>query len=109
MKTSEGINFWAFVENPTELKDNVSLCNGKTVKEWLTMKFSSRVNFGVDDLTHGFYKIGGWAFDLRPFMKKYIYTSYGSVFTGYAPNVKSLRKVNYLNRQERVALAPKVF
>ena len=109
MKTSEGISFWAFVDSPAELKPTVSLCNGKTVKEWLDEKFSSVANFGIDHLTHGFYKIDGWCFDLRPFMKKYIYTSYGSIFTGYAPNVKSLRKVNCLNRQQRVALAPKGF
>ena len=60
MKTTEGISFWAFVDSPAETKSTVSLCNGKTVKEWLDMKFSSGANFGVDNLTHGFYKIGGW-------------------------------------------------
>lgn len=109
MKTSEGITFWKFVENPVELNDNVSLCDGKTVKEWLDMKFSSCANFGAYNLTHGFYKIGGWCFDLRPFMKKYIYTSCGSIFSGYAPSVRGLRKAHHLNRQERVALAPKGF
>lgn len=109
MKTSEGISFWAFVENPAETKSTVSLCGGKTVKEWLDAKFSNIVNFGADHLLHGFYKYGGWCFDLRPFMKKYIYTSCGSIFSDYAPSVKALRKIKSLNRQERVALAPKGF
>lgn len=109
MKTTENINFWAFVQHPADLKGGISLCNGKSVKEWLNSKFSSRTNFGVDNLRHGFYKEGGWCFDLRPFMKKYIYTSYGSIYTCYAPNVRGLRQINCLKRCERVALAPKGF
>ena len=109
MKTTENIEFWAFVSEPRELKETVSLCNGKTVKEWLNMKFDNHYHFGIDNLQHGFYKEGGWCFDLRPFMKKYIYTFYDSVYVGYAPNVKGLRSANHLRKCEKVALAPKGF
>lgn len=109
MKTTENIEFWAFVDEPAELSDSVSLCKGKSVKEWLEMKFSSGCSFGIDNLKSGFYKIGGWCFDLRPFMKKYIFTDYGSIRRAYAPSVKGLRSANYLRRSERVSLAPKGF
>ena len=109
MKTSEGIEFWAFVSEPRKLADKVSLCNGKSIKEWLSMKFDNGYHFGIDNLRQGFYKEGGWCFDLRPFMNKYIYTNCGSVYVGFAPSVKGLRSANCLNRNERVALAPKGF
>ena len=109
MKTTENIEFWAFVKNPVELKTPVSLCDGKTVKEWLKEKFSSIANFGVDNLQCGFFRIGGWCFDLRPFMNRYIYTSYGSIFVCYAPSVKGLRETKALRRCERVTLAPEGF
>lgn len=109
METSEGIVFWAFVESPAELKDEVSLCNGKTVKEWLNEKFDGGYHFGTDNLLHGFYKAGGWCFDLTPFMKKYIFTDEDFIRTAYAPSVRGLRKAACLKRCERVALAPKGF
>lgn len=110
MKTIEGIEFWAFVSKPCgDLKENGSLCGGKSVKEWLAEKFSGGYNFGVDNLRHGFYKIGGWCFDLRPFMKKYIYTYYDSIYTSYAPSIKGIRNALHLRRVEKVALAPKGF
>lgn len=109
METLEGITFWAFVSKPVELKDEVSICNGKTVKEWLNEKFDDGYHFGTDNLLHGFYKVGGWCFDLTPFMKKYIFTYGDSIRTAYAPSVKGLRKATHLRRCERVSLAPKGF
>ena len=109
MKTTENIEFWPFVSEPRELSETVSLCGGKSVKEWLSMKFDNGYHFGIDNLRQGFYREGGWCFDLRPFMKKYIYTYFGAVYIGYAPNVKGLRCANHLKRNERVALAPKNF
>lgn len=113
MKTIEGVEFWAFVSNPCELKgnltDGIKLCDGKSVKRWLAEKFRSGFNFGIDNLKHGFYKIGGWCFDLRPFMKKYIYTYYDSIYTSYAPSIKGVRTAFNLRRVEKVAIAPKGF
>lgn len=110
MKTTEGIEFWAFVSDPKDLgTDTPTLCNGLSVKEWLDKKFSSRCNFGTDNLVNGFYKEGGWCFDLKPYMKKYIYTCYGNIYSAYAPSVKALRTVRSIKRFEKVALAPKGF
>lgn len=110
MKTTEGIEYWAFVPTPKDLGPNTpTLCNGLSIKEWLDKKFSSRCNFGIDNLSKGFYHEGGWCFDLRPYMKKYIYTYYENIYSAYAPNVKGLRKVQGLKQFERVALAPKGF
>lgn len=109
MKTTEGIQYWAFVDNPRTLSENPSLCGGLSIKEWLDRRFSSTCSFGLDNLRNGFYKLGGWCFDLRPFMKKYIYTYYDSIHSAYAPNVKGLRSAHNLRRSEKVALAPKGF
>ena len=49
MKTTENIEFWAFVSEPRKLEDSVSLCNGKSVKEWLDKKFGGGYNFGLDN------------------------------------------------------------
>lgn len=109
MLTTEGIFYRAFVAKPAELKDNVSLCNGKSVKDWLKEKFDGGYHFGTDNLLHGIYRVGGWEFNLRPFMKKYIFTDYDSIRVCYAPSVAGLRRVCCLRRGERVALAPKGF
>ena len=107
-KTIEGVEFWAFVENPAEMVENPALCQEKTVKEWLKVKFNG--GFSCNELVKdGFYKYLGWCFNLRPYLKKYIYTSYGSIYTAWAPSVALLRSAVGLSRSERVALAPKGF
>ena len=109
-KTTEGIEFVAFVDEPAEFKSCTrTLCIGETVQDWLKKKYSSRCNFGMDSLPHGYYKEGGWKFDLRPFMRKYIYTDCGSIYSAWAPNVTCLRSGMGLSRNEHVALAPDGF
>lgn len=107
-KTVEGVRFWAFVENPAEMVENPALCHGKTVKEWLNDAFKDCFK-NNNLIRYGCYKIFGWCFDLRPYLKKYIYTCCGSIYTAWAPSVALLRSVRCLSRSERVALAPKGF
>lgn len=107
-KTVEGIEFWAFVESPADMKENYSLCNGENIKEWLNSMYQGSFNrYYLRE--EGFYRIRGWCFDLRPYLKKYVYTCYGSIYTAWAPSVALLRSVLGLSRSERVALAPKGF
>ena len=108
-QTSEGVNFWAFVAEPAATVDHPSICNGKSIKDWLESKYKSSCAFGIDNLTNGVYKLGGWCFDFRPYMKKYIYKSECGIYTAYAPSVKGLRSALSLGRKVPVALAPKGF
>lgn len=114
MKRAAGkisISCRAFVESPAAFPSGLieGLQDSKSVKEWLCSKYSSPFSFGVDSLKRGFYRLGGWSFDFRPFLKKYIYTDCGSIHTCYAPNIKAVRKANSLRRAERVAAAPEGF
>lgn len=109
MKTTEGIVFRAFVQYPGKLKESTTLCEGKSVKSWLKEKYNT-ASFGLDNLLHdGKFKCMGWEFDLRPHLKKYIYTFYGSIYSAWAPDVASLRKAKGLRRFEKVALSPAGF
>ena len=106
-KTIEGINFWAFVNDPAPLPENVSICNGEDIKKWLESKYNS----GPDALVRtGLYKKGGWEFNFRPYLNKYIYKyPDGGIFIGFAPSVKALRNALYLKPNVKVANCPKNF
>ena len=43
-------------------------------------------------LTTGFYKSAGYMYNLKPFMKRYLYKQYDSWYEVYAPNKTLLRK-----------------
>lgn len=110
MKTIEGIEFWSFVSKPAEISENPRFCNGMTVKEWIDNQYSGGYHSSIVSLQkEGCARAGGWCFDLKPWLKKYIYTFYGSIYSAYAPSVKALRKSLALRRVEHVALAPEGF
>ena len=48
-----------------------------------------------DVLYSGIYKLMGYRYDLRPFLKLFLYKQYGSWSEGYAPNKTTLRKSVY--------------
>ena len=57
---------------------------------------SSRFAFGVDEVTrHGKYKYMGWAYDLRPLLKRFVYKQHGQWSEIYALNKTNLRKLVY--------------
>jgi len=43
----------------------------------------------------GHYRLMGYSFDFRPFLKKYLYKQYGQWHEAYAPNKTTLRQVTY--------------
>ena len=58
----------------------------------------------------GIYRYGGWAFDLRPFMKKYMYRDCDDrIQEAWAPNIKVLRKAAYIPRYTKVVPVPEGF
>ena len=44
-------------------------------------------------IRYGFYKLMGYKYDFKPFLKLYLYKQYGSWSEAYAPNKTMLRSV----------------
>lgn len=119
MRNIENIECWKFSKTDAEPKEILWHCKNLEKKEWekltpskwLEMKFSKQFSFGTDELTrNGFYKLQGYNYNFRPYLKKYIVkTDYDGIFIRYAPNVSLLRTANGFNRNCKVALAPKNF
>jgi len=64
-------------------------------KEWLKrcyVRFYTNIENVVN---YGTYKNMGYAYDLKPYLKKYLYKLHGRWHEAYAPNKTSLRKMVY--------------
>ena len=112
LMTADGVRYWCFVDHePLHFIGNPQLFCGKTAGQWLSERYSDRCSYGVHDLMdRGIYRYGGWAFDLRPFMKKYMYRDYdGRILEAWAPNKTLLRKAAYLRRNTKVVPVPEGF
>lgn len=46
-------------------------------------------------IRYGYYKLMGYRYDFKPFLKKYLYKQYGEWHEAFAPNKTILRKVKY--------------
>ena len=89
----ENVSSFIFSETATKHKPTFSVI---TVEEFLKLNYISFQNFGNDNLRkEGIYKLNGWAFDFRPFMKRYLVNQYGQWQEYYAPNKSLLRKSTY--------------
>lgn len=44
-------------------------------------------------IRYGYYKLRGYRYDFKPFLKKYLYSQYGNWVEVYAPNKTLLRQV----------------
>lgn len=57
-------------------------------------KLTTRYNFGSDEIMrHGQYKEMGFIYDLRPYLRHFVYKQYGSWQECYALNRGNLRKL----------------
>lgn len=85
----ETVECFAFVENPTETKPKIG-----NPQEFIAKKFSARFGFGSSDMSRlGVYREGGWQFDFRPLLTKYVVKDYYSGLAEYyAPNKTTLRR-----------------
>lgn len=66
----------------------------------LTVDFLQRayVRFYTNNdnlIRYGVYKLMGYRYDFKPYLKKYLYKQYGEWREAYAPNKTLLRKVIY--------------
>lgn len=64
--------------------------------EFIKKVYSSPYYTNADNiLRHGNYKLSGYLYDFKPYLKKYLYKQYGQWSEIYAPNKTSVRKVIY--------------
>jgi len=89
----ENVSSFIFSETATEQKPTFSV---RTAEEFLKLNYINSHNFGNDNLRkEGTYMISGWAFNFRPFLKRYLVKQYGQWQEYYAPNKSLLRKSTY--------------
>jgi hypothetical protein len=70
--------------------------------DFLKEKYSYRFSFGLNSLqANGFFKLNGWAYDFRPFLKLYVVKQYDHWQEFFAPNKTLLRK-SLFGRIQRV-------
>lgn len=61
---------------------------------FLKRVLNSPFNFGANNImSHGVYKEKGWAYNLRAYLKKYVYKQHGQWYESYAINKGNLRKL----------------
>jgi len=89
------MNAYRFNKTKTNI-NQPDILNGKTEKEFLKEKFQSGCMFGIDNLMHsGSYRIHGWQFNFKPFLKLYWYQTESGIYSVYAPNKTALRTIVY--------------
>lgn len=94
MSTSTTIS--AFKFSSTATSDQPNILQNKSAEQFIKEKYQNQFNFGTNNLIKtGFYKIMGWRFDFRPFLKKFLYKQYGQWTEIYAPNKTAVRTVTY--------------
>ena len=87
----ETVTGWKFSTTATENRPSL-LGNYKTVAEFLASKFTRGSIFGLDNLqSYGMYKIMGWQFDFRPFLRRFVVEQHGHWQAYYATNKTALR------------------
>ena len=85
------VNAWVFSETAEEKPK----LKGKSEEDFLINLYSNKFNFGFMNLKEtGIYRLMGWAFDFKPFLKKYVYKTraYG-LEEGYFLNKSDLRRL----------------
>lgn len=75
-----------------EAGNKITIADGKT---FLCDLYSgSRFAFGlVGVIDTGIYNQHGWAYDLRPYLKRFWFSQYGMLYSAYAPSKSMLRHV----------------
>ena len=88
----ESVEFWKFSETATDKH----IMKIDDPKEFLKTSYASPHSFGVINLKEsGIYRLMGWAYNFRPYLKKYLIKQYGQWSEYYAPNKTTLRSTIY--------------
>jgi len=86
----------AYKFSNTAISTQPNILNGKTPLEFLKDKYTQKFSFGIDNLKRsGVYKIHGWCFDFKPFLKRYYVEQHGMIHIEYAVNKTAIRTSTY--------------
>lgn len=92
MKNLESITGYPFVDHVDQNK--TPKIHG--AKDYLTSMYNGKHHSQIRNLHKwGVVKIGGYSYDFKPLLKKYVYKQYGGWTECYAPNKTLLRKSIY--------------
>ena len=84
------------------------ILGSNTPEQFLKRIYQRDSMFGLDNLkASGYYRIHGWAYNFRPFMKRFVVCQYDSWQSQWAPNVTALRRATYGRIQEVVEIPKK--
>lgn len=87
---------YPFITNP-----DVSKIDTTITEQYIKDKMQNRFAFGIDNLTsQGIYKLQGYIYDCRPFLKRYVYKRYNTWHEAYALNKTNLKKLQGYNITE---------
>ena len=88
----QNVQIWKFSETATNTPTMVI----DSPKDFLKSKYSNAHTFGIDNLQRsGIFKLMGWAYNFRPYLKRYVVKQYDHWQEYYAPNKTSLRATIY--------------
>ena len=91
-QTKGNLQIWKFSDTAT-VEPTIIIENPK---DFLKCKYTNGHVFGIDNLkSTGLYKLMGWAYNFKPYLKKYIVKQYGQWHEYYAPNKTTLRQTIY--------------
>ena len=89
MKKNEVLTGYPFVDHvDQDLRPELSV---DFLDKAYTMYYTNNQNL----INYGYYKVMGYIYDFRPYLKKYLYKQYDVWHEAFAPNKTSLRRVIY--------------
>ena len=85
MKATKNIVGYPFVEH---VDQNL---RPKLPVDFLDRAYTRNYTNNSNLINYGYYKLMGYKYDFRPYLKKYLYKQYGNWREAYAPNKTKLR------------------
>jgi|GEM_PF-2603340 len=100
MSKNTPIKPYSFILNPDPSKIDLSV-----TEKYIKDKMENGSSFGIDNLTqYGIYKLQGYAYDCKHFLKRYVYKQHGSWSEAYALNKNNLKKHRGYNIAEIIEI-----
>lgn len=98
------VNFYKFSTTADDMPPSLGI---DTVQDFFLTQFT-KYNHSINDLKQfGIYKLNGWAFDFKPFLRRYVYLTHGSWREMYAPNKQTVVNLTYGRVSEIVEIKNK--
>lgn len=112
-KQLPAIHYYAFVSNPQNLsEEQLNQSAQRYAEDWSRTDFWGGYHGSLYNvMTFGTVKSGGWEFNLRPVLKRWLVKDLndGSIRQYYAPTKTALRKTGYFHSQSKIIESPEGF